>query len=434
MGIAALAAVFAGCATTLPFQVQRLPVWNTLGIRRLAVMPFATSDNSALQRQAATWLTNESLSRIQAANHFTLVNSSEVTRVRSANGDIGVLTDALFSGQVLSVSVQDNSSEHQRRNRDGSVTNYTIYHREVRMSFTYNLTQARGADMIGANTRTNISRSDTNLIQGNLKSAETLIQELIQRDMAGIAGYLVPRVVTEQRRLEKTDVRDKTVRQRVKDAEALVKAGNYRLAQEAFLGIFRDTGSFAAAYNAGLLMEVLGDIENAISFMQRVHEHTGNPRAVTEITRLFRVVEESGLFDAFMENQTQRERVIALMLDMLPARMPRNPRVALINNSRSERDLVETVIIGIMDGFLSRSITVVDRDSRALVEMERDYQLSGYVSDDQIISIGNAAGVNTFVLVSVTGSGATRRLSVRMIDVERNTVIYQSPQTDEMNL
>jgi hypothetical protein len=66
--------------------------------------------------------------------------------------------------------------------------------------------------------------------------------------------------------------------------------------------------------------------------------------------------------------------------------------------------------------------------------MEKSYQLSGNVSDTEMVSIGREAGVNTFVLVSVIGSGGLRRLSVRVLDVERNTVLYQSPQTDEMNL
>jgi hypothetical protein len=77
---------------------------------------------------------------------------------------------------------------------------------------------------------------------------------------------------------------------------------------------------------------------------------------------------------------------------------------------------------------------VVDRSNRALAEAERNYQLSGNVSDDQIVRIGNEAGISVFVLVSVTGSGASRRLSLRVLDVERNTILYQSPQTDAMNL
>jgi len=433
--ISFLALVFTACATSVPFQAMRPPTWNTLGIKRLAVMPFTTSQNSAHQRSAATWLTNESLERIQAADHFTLVNSAEVTRIQSANGNIENITDALFSGQVLSLSVNDSTSQAQRKNKDETVTTYTLYHREVKMSFSYNLTRAgRGSDMIGSETKRDLTLSSTDENRNNVRSAEAMIQELVRRNMSGISRYLVPYAVTENRKLEKETSKDKFIKQLTKEAETLVKAGNYKAAQEAYLGIYRLTGSFAAGYNAGLLIELQGDMEGAVAFMQRVHNETGNPKAALAVERLYRAKSDAGLVEAYAENMTQRDRVIARMVDTLPYRMPANPRVALVNNSRNERDLVEVVINGITDGFLSRNITVVDRRSRALIEMERNYQLSGNVSDDEMVSIGHEAGVNAFILVTITGSGAERRLSVRMLDVERNTILYQSPQSDEMNL
>jgi len=433
LGISVLSLLFAGCATSVPLMVQRPPAWNTLGIRRVAVMPFATTDNSALQRQAAAWLTNESFQRIQATNHFALVNSAEIQRIQAARGNIEHLTDALFSGQIISLSVHESSSQHQRRDREGRVTNFTVYRREVRMSFSYNLSRAgRGLDIIGSNTRRNLTTSSSSENRAHLRSSEAMVQELIQRNMAGVGRNMAPFMVTEQRRLEREP--DRAIRPRAQDAEQLARAGNFRSAQEAFQRLYWETGSFAAGLNAGLLMEVQGDLEGAALFMQRLHAETGNPRAAAEVIRLQRAMDDVGLLYAFAANQTQQDRVIALMVDTLPARMPGNPRVALVNNTRSEWDLAEMVIKGLMDGFLSKNITVVDRSNRALLEMERNYQLSGYVRDDEIVSIGQEAGVNTFVLVAITGAGATRRLSVRMLDVERNIIIYQSPSTSEMNL
>jgi hypothetical protein len=142
----------------------------------------------------------------------------------------------------------------------------------------------------------------------------------------------------------------------------------------------------------------------------------------------------AGLLAAYRENQSPQERVIAFSLNEITARLPGGSRVAVINNSRSERELAESVTNGLIQGLLSRRVEVVDRSNRALAEAERNYQLSGSVSDDQIVSIGNEAGISVFVLVSITGSGGSRRLSLRMLDVERNTILYQSPQTDEMNL
>jgi len=434
--MAILAVALAGCATSVSFKVQRPPTWNTLGIKRLAVMPFTTTDNSGLQKSTAALLTSESLQRIQATNHFTLVNASEVERIRSSKGDIENITDAIFSGQVLSVSVQDTSKPGETKNKDGTVTTYVDYTREVRMSFSYNLTRtSRGMDIVGSENKNNLStRSTARDDTSRLKSADAMVEEIIRSNMSGVGRLVAPHTVTESRKLEKETSKDKAIKERAKEAQAMVKAGSYRSAQNAYLGIYQDTGSIAAAYNAGLLTEVMGDTYGAISFYQRVYNDTGNPKMTAEIARLNRVIQDANLLEAYSSNQSQRDKVIALMVNTIPGKLPRDPRIAFVNNSIRERELAEVAIQGIMDGLLAKNITVIDRGNRELLDMERNYQLAGNVTDDEITRIGHEAGINTFVMVSVTGSGATRRLSVQMIDIERNTVLYQSPQSDEMNL
>jgi TolB-like protein/ribosome modulation factor len=433
-GFAALALLCAGCATTVAFQVQRPPTLNTLGIQRLAVMPFTAAGNSSLHRQTAAWLTNESLLRIQATNHFTLINAAEIERVRAAKGNVEDLADALFSGQVLHIGAEDSSQQASYKDKEGNTIYYTIYTREVQLAYNYSLTRTRDGSMVGPVSKNVSTSSSSQNDPSGLSSVESMIQSLIQRSIAGLSRDIAPYMATERRSLMKEASKDKVVKQRAKDADALVKAGSYRSAQNAFLDIYQDTGSFAAGYNVALLIEVQGDREGAIAFFQRLYNDTGNPTAMSEIARLQRAMADAGLLEAYRENQSQRDKVIARMVETLPSAMPREPRIALINNSQNEKELAEVIINGITDGFVKKNITVVDRKNQALVEMERNYQYSGNVSDEEMVSLGHEAGVNAFVLVSVTGSGGSRRLSVRMLDVERNTILYQSPQTDEMNL
>jgi len=428
-------AVLTGCVSTVAFQVQKPPVWNTLGIQRVAVMPFTAADNSSLQKQAASWLTNESSTRIQATNHFTLVNYAEVERLQRTNGKVENVADAVFSGQVISVSVQESTSEGQYKDKEGNVITYPIYHRDVSISFSYNLSRTGGrADIIGNNTRMDLKKSVQNQEPASLTSVEVMIREIIQKDLASLGSYIAPHTVTERRQLESETSKDKIIKKRAKEAEGLVKSGSYRSAQDAFLGIYRDTGSFASAFNVGLLMQVSGDMSGAYSFLQNAYNETGNPKLGNEIARIRRAMDDAVLLAAYSENQSQRDKVVALMVQTLPSKLPGNPSVAFVNGSRNEKELVEMVINGIMEGILSKNITIVDRSSRALTEMERNYQLSGNVSDEEMVRIGHEAGVNAFIQVSITGSGAMRRLSVRVLDVERNTILYQSPQSNEMNL
>jgi hypothetical protein len=60
------------------------------------------------------------------------------------------------------------------------------------------------------------------------------------------------------------------------------------------------------------------------------------------------------------------------------------------------------------------------------MEAEHNIQMSGIVSDNDFISVGNAAGANTIVVIGITGTGALRRLSVRVLDIERRIPIFQS--------
>jgi hypothetical protein len=191
----------------------------------------------------------------------------------------------------------------------------------------------------------------------------------------------------------------------------------------------------AAAYNICLLIEVTGDLHGAHAFMQGVYSETGNPKARDEIIRIERAINTAGLMAAYRENQNQQDKVIALMVNEIFSRISAGTKLAVLNNSRNERDIAETVATGIIYGLQSKNITIVERGrNQALTAAERDYQLTGNVSDDDIVRIGHEAGVSVFVLVSIVGSGAARHLSLRMLDVEQNTIIYQSPPTDEMNL
>ena len=303
------AAVFTGCATTVSFKTQQPPVWNTLGIQRLAVMPFTATYYSVLQRRTANWLTNEALKRIKSTDHFTLVNSSEVTRELTGKGNIENIADALFNGQLLYVSVRDRTSREQKHNKDGALSYYPLYHREVRMSFDYSLIRT-GGGIAGSNTVRDVTISDSNEIRWNLKSEEVMIQELIKSNMAEIYRYIAPYKQTEYRRLEKEKSKDKVIKQRAKEAGELVKIGNYINAQEAFLGVYRDSGSFASAFNAGLLIEAQGDLDGAAAFMQKMYHETGNPKFVSEITRLRKALDDAELLKAYAENKEKLSNTV----------------------------------------------------------------------------------------------------------------------------
>ena len=302
IGILALASIYASCATAVTVQVQQLPVWNTAGIQRVAIMPFATTQNTPLQSRASSLLTSVSRSRIQAVKRFTLIDSAEIQRVREAKGNVTHYADALFSGQIISAASQDSQEFDSRRDKEGNLVRFIIYKRDVQLSYNFTLTRTSDAQIIGTDTM-NFNNSYSSEDWKSLKPVEAVLQEMVQKGMAGIAYYLAPYTLTERREFEPVAIKDKDIKKRAKDASALVRKGNYKSAEEAFLGIYRETGSFAAAYNAGLLLELQGDLEGAAILMQRLFDETGNQKAALSINRLQKAMDNAGLLDAYAKNR-----------------------------------------------------------------------------------------------------------------------------------
>jgi tetratricopeptide (TPR) repeat protein len=301
-GLLAITFIFASCATTVTVQAPQPPLWNTLGIKRIAIMPFKTSYNTTLQRYAASLLTNVSRSNIQAAKRFIIVDPAEIQRAQEAEGNAGNYADAVFSGQVITAASQDSREQNSRRDKEGNIVRYATYKRDVQLSFSFTITRTRDAQVLGTETM-HFNNSYSGEDRRSLKQAEELIQEMIQKSMAGMARYLAPYAVTERLKFERVPLKEKIIKERAKYASSLVKKGNYKSAEEAFLGIYRDTGNFEAGYNAGLLLELQGDLKEAALLMQKLFDKTGSKKAALSIGRLQKAINNAVLLDAYAKDQ-----------------------------------------------------------------------------------------------------------------------------------
>ena len=106
----------------------------------------------------------------------------------------------------------------------------------------------------------------------------------------------------------------------------------------------------------------------------------------------------------------------------------------IINNATRDQYLINDVIDNMTSAFIRNGISVVERQNIALIIAEQNLQMSGNVSDNEIISIGNLSGANTAVIVSITGAAAARRLQVRVLDLERGITTLQSDTSEAWRL
>ena len=309
--------ILAGCATSVSYQTTRLPEWNTVSIKSVAIVPFDVAENTVLQRHAGTLLSSTAYSQIRGANHFTQVQVW-------TNENQGPF-DAYFSGKVYYVVVNDNIQTETRTDpKDQTESDYETFERVVQLAFIYTLTDSNGViigtktiedsltdyyelliedDDTQENTRQPRGRRERNQtdnrINEYLKSPEVMVQEMITKNTRDLSRSMVPYTVTESRNLMKETSKDKAVKQRAKDAASLVKARNYSAAQEAFLSIYHDTKSYAAAFNASLVMTAQRQLNEALTFMQNVYNEIGDSRAREEINRLQRLIDNENRAAAF---------------------------------------------------------------------------------------------------------------------------------------
>lgn len=113
-------------------------------------------------------------------------------------------------------------------------------------------------------------------------------------------------------------------------------------------------------------------------------------------------------------------RASAVFIDELP----RNSTIAVLSVSSNNVELA-TFAVGELEYqlVLSKQFTIVDRTTLDTVRSEQAFQLSGDVSDQSAVSIGNMLGASIVITGSISGSGSTQRLTLKALDVKTAQII-----------
>jgi len=98
--------------------------------------------------------------------------------------------------------------------------------------------------------------------------------------------------------------------------------------------------------------------------------------------------------------------------------IPRGATLGILSMASDDKELAEFVIEELTYLLVNtRKFTVVDRKSLDSVMAEQRFQMSGDVDDNTAVSIGKMLGASIVITGTVGGSGSTRRLSVKALDV-----------------
>jgi TolB-like protein len=109
---------------------------------------------------------------------------------------------------------------------------------------------------------------------------------------------------------------------------------------------------------------------------------------------------------------------------VLVEELPRNSTIAVLSVSSNNTELATFAVDELeYQLVLAKQFTVVDRITLDKIRAEQEFQLSGDVSDQSAVSIGNMLGASIVITGSISGSGSTQRLTLKALDVKTAQII-----------
>ena len=118
------------------------------------------------------------------------------------------------------------------------------------------------------------------------------------------------------------------------------------------------------------------------------------------------------------------EAVIEKSFGNLEGRLAAGSRIALLPLNAADQDngsyAYDTLTVMFTN---SIKYDMVERAQIDRIIQEQNFQLSGMVSDETAVSIGKFLGAQIIIIGDISGSGNTRRLVFRALDVETGRIL-----------
>jgi hypothetical protein len=365
-----------------------LPTIDTSNITRLAIKDFENKSgvDGPIGAQLTQYLTDRTNQLIMSYGKFTIVAPADPN------------ADGIFTGEIRSIETKDSQTEKEKKDKEGNPYTEITYKREVTLVFVYSVISSRTGMPIGSVTKQGTA-SDSNLEASRIADPLTLAKRIVDSQLRQLERDIIPTIESTHRRLMNETIKDKVVKERMKTALALVKHNNYQEAIRQFEQIADEYGSVAARTNAGILRQAIAS----------------DTAARTELAEL--LSDKDGL----------AEKAVKGAIDMLNSKLPSGAVIMIVKTGRTERNMLDFVVDQMTKTVVQGGkLQVVERSNLALINAEQEYQLSGNVDDDSIISIGHQLGAQYIVLCKISGEMSMRRLNVRVLNVETAEVTEQS--------
>jgi PBP1b-binding outer membrane lipoprotein LpoB len=118
-------------------------------------------------------------------------------------------------------------------------------------------------------------------------------------------------------------------------------------------------------------------------------------------------------------NQQRLEGALDKAVETLVKNLPQNSNIAILNMESSDTSAAKYAVDELEFKLVnSKKFRIVDRRRIDQIRNEQKFQLSGDVDDNSAVSIGKILGANIVITGSISGSGNSQRLFLRVLDVQ----------------
>jgi TolB-like protein len=123
-------------------------------------------------------------------------------------------------------------------------------------------------------------------------------------------------------------------------------------------------------------------------------------------------------------NQEKLQNAIKIVCEDLINKLPRSSTIAVLSIGSQDRYTSEYVVDEIEYSLVNAArFTIVNRVQLNRIREEQNFQMSGDVSDDSAVSIGNMLGASIVLTGTITENGSTGRITIRALDVKTAQIV-----------
>jgi TolB-like protein len=122
--------------------------------------------------------------------------------------------------------------------------------------------------------------------------------------------------------------------------------------------------------------------------------------------------------------QNNLENIMAKISEELIETIPAKASIAVLSIGSNDRALSENVVDELEFNLVdARKFTIVDRARLDQIRREQNFQMSGDVSDDSAVTIGNMLGANIVIVGTISTNGSRGRITIRALDVKTAQIV-----------